>query len=346
MRTAAMSIVLLLACSAGAATLELRDRRRIEDKTLVGLSGITYGGASRYYVVADNSDRVYPIGIDLKNDAGIAAVDLKRPWTLAKRGDFEGIALSASHASVFLSDESPAIGEFLLPGMRQMRALPVPEIFKGVAANQGFESLTVSPDGNTLWTANERALVVDGNPQTPATPILSVTRVRLQRYDVRQDRATTPSGQFEYVTGGVHDWGGQVGLCDLAALPDGRLLALERSAAQNFSGVGSIRTRIFLVDTTGAEDISQVASLKDRPPGGVKKTLLFDGFVCGERGMNLEGLCLGPKLADGKWAVVGVVDSTDGPLKLSESAVVTFELDLNAPSTRPATTPAPPTKSL
>src|SRR5439155_8514312 len=112
-------------------------------------------------------------------------------------------------------------------------------------------------DCKTLWTANERALKVDGNPQTPATPILAVTRVRLQRYEIGDDGAARPKEQFEYETSGVHDLAGQIGLCDLAALPDGRLLALERSAAQNFSGVKSIRTRIFLVDPTGATDISK-----------------------------------------------------------------------------------------
>src|SRR5205823_14545431 len=109
--------------------------------------------------------------------------------------------------------------------------------------------------GKTLWTANERALTIDGNLGMMADPILSTTRVRLQKFDVAGD-TIKPSAQFIYQTSGVHDWGGQIGLCDVVALPDGRLLALERSGAMNFQQVASIRTRIFLIDTKDATDIS------------------------------------------------------------------------------------------
>lgn len=350
MRAASLLLLVLLAPPhATAATLTYRGCRAIEDPSVRGLSGITYGGEARYYAVADNSDRVFPVTITLKRDASIDAIELQTPYRLGQRRDFEGVAMSGTRDTLFISDESPAVGDFILPGMRRTRTLPLPEVFKHVVPNQGLESLTCSPDGRTLWTANERALVVDGNPQTPAAPLMSVTRVRLLRYDLSGDEPR-PAEQFEYQTSGVHDWGGQIGLCDLAALPDGRLLALERSAAMDAQKVASIRTRIFLVDTTGADDVSDIASLTDRPPGGgVKKTLLYDGFVCGARGANLEGLCLGPALGENRWAVIGVVDSTDGGLGLSRSTVVSFELDLNAAAmTAPATaatTPAAATKT-
>ena len=67
-----------------------------------------------------------------------------------------------------------------------------------------------------------------------------------------------------------------------------------------------------------------------RPVG---KTLLFDGYVGSERGQNMEGLCLGASLAPDRWAVLGVIDDSDGDLNLSRSAVVAFELRItgNAP---------------
>ena len=78
----------------------------------------------------------------------------------------------------------------------------------------------------------------------------------------------------------------------------------------------------------------------------VRKTLLWDGFVCDADGENLEGLCVGPALGPDKWAVLAVVDDTDGGLNLSRPAVVSFVLDLNAPApptttTRATTSPSP-----
>jgi hypothetical protein len=70
----------------------------------------------------------------------------------------------------------------------------------------------------------------------------------------------------------------------------------------------------------------------------VDKLLLYDGFVCDRDGENLEGLCLGPQLAPDHFAIIGVVDSTDGPMQVSQSRVVAFVLNLKVPATRPATT--------
>ena len=102
------------------------------------------------------------------------------------------------------------------------------------------------------------------------------------------------------------------GLSDLVLLPDGRLLALERSFAllgpRNI--LSDFRNRIYLIDFTGATDISAgrfasgMAGKKCEP---VKKHLLFDhqGTTIG----NLEGLTVGPKIAPNRWAMVGVVDN-------------------------------------
>jgi hypothetical protein len=343
---ASVTALLLATPAAWSQTLVYRNFIALPDRSITGLSGIAYAGGRQHYAIADNSDRIYPLNIELSQAGDVAKVEIARPMLLPRRGDFEGIALSATRDTVFLSDESPGITQHVLLGLREIRKLPVPEIFKNIVGNSGFESLTISPDGKTLWTANERALIVDGNPQTPATPILSVTRVRLQRYDLAADGAAMPREQFEYETSGVHDWGGQIGLCDLAALPDGRLLALERSAAQNFSGVSSIRTRIFLIDTAGATDISKPPfdkGLTDQPqpPVKVSKTLLYDGFVNDANGENVEGLCLGPALADDHFAILGIVDNTDGGLNVSTTGIVSFELDLTPSS--PASTA--PTKS-
>lgn len=313
-------------------TLEYRGCVRLPEANS-GLSAITYtGGGDEYWGALEWDAKLVRLKMKIAADGSIASAVVESSVALPKdRRDLEGIAM-ASKESVFISSEAPAIFEARLSDGKIIRDLPVPPIMRGIAANYGFESLTISGDGKTLWTANERALKIDGNPGTPAVPISAVTRVRLQRYE-RRGKEFALAEQFEYQTSGVHDWGGTIGLCDLAALPNGKLLALERSAAQNFDGVTTIRTRIFLVDPTGATDISKPpydAGLVDREPKKVSKTLLFDGLVCDENGENLEGICLGPQLSPGRFAVIGVVDNTDGGLGVSKPAVVAFELKLSS----------------
>jgi hypothetical protein len=340
-----MLLVMVLAGSGFAQTLSFRGCADVKDPGVQGLSGITRVGGDIYWAVMDNSDRVVQFEIKLGADGSITSAKELAQVRVAERKDFEGIAYTgAAKDSILLSDENPAgITEYHLSDGKKLRAIDIPSVFKHAVRNAGFESLSLSPDGKTLWTANERALTIDGNSMLQAEPIMSTTRVRLQRFD-RDGETFRPSGQFLYRTGGVHDWGGQIGLCDLAALPDGRLLALERSAAMNFSKIGSIRTRIFLVDTRNVTDVSGPAFEQgvkdDHTSKEAEKMALFDGFVCDADGENLEGLCLGPSLGAGRWAVLGVVDSTDGLLHVSKSRIVAFELNMNVAATNSTMRPA------
>jgi len=109
--------------------------------------------------------------------------------------------------------------------------------------------------------------------------------------------------------------GARSGLVDLVALPDGRLLAMERSLAATFP---PFQSRIYEVDFSNATDVSALPGLIGQTYTPVTKTLLWSGTA-----NNLEGLCLGPKLSNGNWALLGVVDDAD---PLSNSTVVAFEL--------------------
>jgi len=347
MRVAASHVgllVLLLASTAAhAQRLTYRGFERLPERQAQGLSGITHVGDGAYWGVLEREAKLVQIQIATRDDATIASVKLGEAVRLAKGSDIEGVAWTPSRPDMaMISTESPDVAEVSLQTGRRIAALRLPPPMEKIVQNQGLESLTYAADGKTLWTANERALVIDGNPQVPATPFLSATRVRLARFDLI-GQSFEPAGQFEYQTGGVHGAGGQIGLCDLAVLPDGRLLSLERSAAKGLSGNKSIRTRIYLVDVTGATDVSQPpydAGLVNQTPVKVSKTPLYDGFVCDADGENLEGLCLGPPLGRERWAVIGVVDNTDGGLGVSKPALVSFELDLKAPpTTLPASQP-------
>jgi hypothetical protein len=344
MRHAAfLLLITLFPAAAPAQRLTYRGFERLPERQAPGLSGITYAGDGAYWGVLEWEAKLVRLRIATRaDDASIESVKIDRAIPMRKGADFEGVAFTPGRPdTVMVSTEAPEIVEVSLTDGRGQRALVLPRIFEQIVRNQGLESLTFGADGNTLWTANERALKIDGNPQQPVTPFLSATRVRLLRYERKGD-TFEPAAQFGYQTGGVHGAAGQIGLCDLAALPDGRLLALERSAAQGLSGKKSIRTRIYLCDATGATDISRPPfdkGLVDQSPVKVAKTLLFDGFVCDADGENLEGLCVGPELSPGRFDILGVVDNTDGGVGVSRPAIVAFELDLTAPPvTQPATT--------
>ncbi len=203
-----------------------------------------------------------------------------------------------------------------------MQTINLPPVFATQVFNRGLESLTRRADGKEMWTANEEALTADG----PVSTDKAGTVVRLQRLAV-SGNTVTPAEEYAYLTEPIHGGIGKPicnGLSDLVELPDGTLLSLERSAVE---GLPPLETRIFQIDFTGATDISHGALAKGligQKYTPVKKTLLFDSKSEGNSiGENLEGLCQGPKLENGNWALLGVVDNGD---PVSKNTLVAFEL--------------------
>ncbi len=93
-------------------------------------------------------------------------------------------------------------------------------------------------------------------------------------------------------------------------LGDGTLLALERELSiKNGKFMPSLRCRIYIVDVSGAEDVSARDSLAGFGGPMAKKTLLWSG----DTGFsNYEGLCEGPRLADGSRTLLLVSDADAG----------------------------------
>ena len=142
------------------------------------------------------------------------------------------------------------------------------------------------------------------------------------RYDVKGNRAT-PAAQYAYVTDPIHAASQArarcAGLVELLFTPEGTVLAVERS----YAGGLDFRTRIYALDFTAATDVSKgelAAGLIDQTFTPVAKgEAIFTGNV-----LNLEGLALGPQLAPGRYALLGVIDTNQqGP-----NVVVSFELHI------------------
>jgi hypothetical protein len=297
--------------------------------TITGLSGIAYLGNDTYIAVMDNSNHLVALGVRFDKDGKIIEQKILGGDTIADSRDYEGVAFTNTQRnSVFLSDEAgpkatQKIYEYTLGRSgKLLQSIDLPPVFATLVSNRGLESLTRRADGKEMWTANEEALAADG----PVSTDKAGTVVRLQRFTVNGN-TVTPSEEYAYVTEPIHAGIGKPicnGLSDLVVLPDGTLLALERSAIE---GLPPLETRIYQIDFSGATDISRGALAKGligQKYTPVKKTLLFDANASGNPiGENLEGLCLGPKLASGNWALLGVVDNGD---PVSKNTLVSFEL--------------------
>lgn len=305
--------------------------------TVTGLSGIAYAGGNTFWGVMDNSNKLVQLNVTFGADGSIASAAVVGGVTMATAADHEGIAIAPGAASVYVSDETvPGVKEYRLSDGALLQTLPTPAVFNNLRTNFGLESL--SRTGNALWTANEEALSTDGSLSDEAAGTL----VRLQRFSLSGATATA-GAQYAYLTAPIHTDAKDVpprdvsdqsrsGLSDLVALPDGRLLALERSFARKdfiVADAGSeYLSRIYLLDPAGATDVSGFANLsgggftsvtKSATPLWSYSTSIFGGSIG-----NLEGLTLGPQLPNGGWTLLGIVDDGDGVL--SNNTLVSFEL--------------------
>jgi hypothetical protein len=335
---AALAIIVMSAHRAAAVdwSIEYRGATQISDLSaadqngaslsITSLSGISYFGGDRFVAVADNSNKLFHLEVAVLGDGSLDEPSILSGLSFDRAADHEGVAYAGVvRGGVWVADESlPSVAQYELTEGTQLQTLAVPTVFSQRRSGFGLESLALSFDGQTLWTANEEALTVDGGRSSPT----ETTVVRLLRYN-RAGDSFAPAEQFAYVVDAWH--GGDIaittaergGLVELVGLPDGRLLALERSLA---NGSPLFENRIYLIDLTGADDVSSFASLDGATYMPVGKELLWSGSAAGTFGMNLEGLALGRRLGESTWSLVGVVDDGGSADPFSANALSLFEL--------------------
>ena len=314
---------------------------------------------NRYYAISDDRSsnaRFYTFTLDpVTNTVTFTnVVQLKdingNPFAVNSL-DPEGIALT-SNGTVLISSEgevrpdlgasrvtNPFIKEFNLTTGQEIRSLAVPKKFlpvvqdtnnnnvvdtgdtqtSGVRNNLAFESLSITPDQKTLFTATESALFQDGAISTTTTG----ARSRIIQYNLVTGQ---PEKEYLYVTDPIAKapTGGTAadnGLVDLLAIDNrGTLLALERSFA-----VGQGNTiKIYEITLQGATDINTVDSLSSLNANQLaaiqptQKRLLLNLDTLNLPNSdgnhptgtdNIEGLAFGPKLADGTQSIVLVSDN-------------------------------------
>lgn len=311
----------------GTRPLVIPFRAEVDGLKVGGLSGIVPAPDGTWLAVVDNEGetpvRVFRLAFTV-GENGATAGEKGRPVAReairlegfnGKNFDGEGIALAPSGNLLVSSETEPSVRE-LSPAGKLLGELPVPALFKkakdmGVRGNQGFESLSLAQDGRTLWTANERALQQDA-PDEKERP----SPVRLLLYE-KQGERFVPGTQLVYEVEPIDKPGTGFsvrGLAEFLALSDGHLLAIEREFVE---GRG-MRIQLFLVSTAGATDVSGLHALAGQSYTPVRKRLLYDFARAGFLPDNIEGLALGPRLADGSRTLVLVSDNNFGLLQQTQ----------------------------
>ncbi|MFF3844621.1 esterase-like activity of phytase family protein [Streptomyces sp. NPDC002328] len=186
--------------------------------------------------------------------------------------DSEGLVIDRDGTRLISSETEPSVRRYSRDG-RILDRLPVPGPLRvapaGRAPSNGtFEGLTLLPGGRTLLASMEYALSGD-----------SAGTVRFQTWRRTRDGRFALAAQYAYRA----DAG--LGVPEVQATPDGRLLVLERGFT---AGVGNT-VRLYLADPRHATDTSAVENLTGQD--GVRlidKTLLTDIVTCPSLGATAK----------------------------------------------------------
>ncbi len=291
---------------------EIPEQWGITRSNLFQLSGITP-------VKQDGSSYIFAVVTDKAHGGGIfyLSVNLKD-----KKGTVEGTGLYPLEGTVastevrdpegiirigenfWVSGEDQRIVEYDPMGYPTGRELSIPEQFQkqSISPNLGFESLTYDAGNETrparIWTTTENSILSDKDGSL--SPM-----IRIQSFDpstLTADRQfiyhMDPASMSKSRKGATYVYG----VSDMLALPDGRLVVMEREVCANVKRLKlkSI-VKLYVVDPRGKEEGEEL-----------EKTLLHS-FTTGLRlsGLtlaNYEGMCL-VTMPDGGDAILLVNDS-------------------------------------
>lgn len=285
-----------------------------------GISAIAYNPRKGNYLLLSDDrtqPRFYTADITITNK--IPKVNIQSVTFLKGKQseDTEGIAISANN-TIFISSEGfakegvpPAIMEYDVQG-NPINSVKIPFRYlpsdtQGIRNNVGFESLTLSPptlpgDPYRLFTATESSLLQDTNPKELQA------RLRFLHYVINPIGAPILVAEHLYLLESGKEDSLYNGLCEILALKrEGFLLSLERTLSLS-SGFGA---KIFQITTGDATDTKTISSFKGdiSKITPIRKKLLLDLSSLGITLDNLEGMTLGPRLADGSQSLILVSDN-------------------------------------
>ena len=287
-----------------------------------GYSGIAHLGGDVYAMVDDRADstllscvRLY---ISRQTGELLSAEYMGQKGRTDRSGlDNEAVVLTSDSTAVVASEALCRLKEYAIDGAGQQRemwqwSMPKSQFWD----NYSFESLAFDSVRSRLWTMSEAPLRRDGRPASPQNVCRNVLRLMAfdwQRRDTvptawlyRMDQPTTMRTAETYVQG----------VSEMCALPDGRLLVLEREAFVPKVKVGAFcQCKLYIVspDETAPFPVDRKVEA-DAPylPKRLLTSWRTKLTLIDQTWANYEGMCLGPTLDNGSLVLVLVSDSQSG----------------------------------
>ena len=193
----------------------------------------------------------------------------------------------------------------------------------GPRQNGVLEGMSFHPNGHHLFVSLEEPRYEDG-PRAD----LRDTTAYVRFYDINWSTkkfqgeyayqldpvatAPTPSNAFRVN-----------GIPDILSLGNGQFLVIERSFS---TGRIQCTIKVFLADFSKATDIRNIPSLSTNTQfTPATKKLLLNMDSLGVFTDNIEGVCWGPKLPNGKRSLIFVSDNNFSPLQ--QTQLLLFEVD-------------------
>ena len=264
-------------------------------------SGIAWLGDNLYALADDKSAtdgfRLVEISIDETSGAITGLKDKGFMSSGLGNRDGEGIVYVPSTKTVFMSGEADnRILEYNLDGSLTGRELPSAEIF-GSNGNSGLEALAYEQRRGTFWTTTEGAIGEDKNAFEDGSLLLRVQSFRRNLSPGRQYLYHTDAPVTENKAGGTFVFG----VSEMTSIGRGRFLVMERESFIPSSKVGAYSiNKIYVASRRfGSEELQKDLLISFR----TNMNLSDMGFA------NYEGMCLGPKLADGSRVLILCADS-------------------------------------
>lgn len=300
-------------------------------------SGIAPIAGGRYALISDKqeADGWIEVGIEFSPSGDVSRMEYLGQHFAPTSGtprDAEGIvavrrgtATADEGFTLFVSAESDQrIVELDSHGWATGRELAVPKAFgtDSIFGNYGFEALAYDAETRRFWTTTEQGLRRDVGQTSSPTNRVS-TLLRLQSFDAQLQSTAQFAYRTEAPTATRTMRLYAFGVPELTALPDGRLLVLEREVAIRPRFDGSyVKHRLFSIRPDDAEPLSLGSeSAASRTPlialpqeAFVEKQLIGEFTthlkILGHKDLaNYEGMCLGPTLPDGRRTLLLVADS-------------------------------------
>lgn len=316
------------------------------DTTIGGLSALSYDPERQlYYVISDdrsekNPARFYTVQLSL-SDKGIGGFTFTGTYPLLDKSgqpfpplalnttppgvppDPEGIAFDRVRQRLYWSSEGERLtegpvlldpwvrtagldgaylGQFSLPSNLAMSAQKT-----GPRRNRALEGVTLTPDGRSVFAAMEDPGYNDGPEAADGRQVLT----RFTKFDVATGM---PTAQYAYPMEPPTPPADENGVSDLVALTDTTFLVIERTDSMPQT------IRVYRAEIGSATNVLDMPSMTDVVLTPMVKSLAVD--MTATPGLtplgNVEGVTLGPKLADRRQSVVFVTDNDFSPRGITQ----------------------------